>query len=313
MRKLAPALALLALCASAAWAEPLFELSFDADKNVMTMGDELALSVEVLHGKDFKLIVPAAKAMNFPPFELKRIETIPAREEKGGIREGYRVVLTSFQMGDFKIPAFAVPFTDPAAKTAQVFTDEVAVSVRSVGRTEQDRDDIRPIKSPLRITLPIDPKIAALWILGVVVFAALATLGIAALVRRRKLDPESLLLPPDRALLHLSRLEKKKYLEAGDAKAYFTELSAILERYVIEGLKVGAYELTTQEFMEILSKSSVEASAYNRIGKVFALADLAKFAKWVPPREQSEQTLVEAREIIRETRPRETAGKGGRK
>lgn len=279
-------------------ADALFEMSFSADKNEITIGDELTLRIEILHGRDFKLL-PLPKDTSFGPFQMKRIEPIPPKGEGSSVREGYRVVVTVFEVGEFKVPPFAVKFADPQGKQGQVFTDEVKITVKSVGRTDKDKDDIRPIKAPYRLGAFLAALKPWFWM----ILAGVLALGAAVffVLRRQKRDPEANLPPYERAILHLSRLEKKQYLETGQVKQYFTDLGSILERYIIEELKTGAYELTTEEFMEKLRGSSVDPAVQDSIRKVFQISDLAKFAKWTPPKEESVEALQTARAVIERT------------
>ena len=85
MKRVAAVLFVLALAAGAALAaEPLFEMSFSADKNEITIGDELTLTIEVRHGKEMQLLALPSN-LEVPHFEVKRIEQIPPRGDKGAV------------------------------------------------------------------------------------------------------------------------------------------------------------------------------------------------------------------------------------
>jgi len=308
-RFLAAALVLAALTLPAFAADALFEMGFTADKNEMTIGDELTLTIEVKHGKEMELL-PLPEALEIPHFEVKRVEKIPPRADKGAVKEGTRVVLTTFELGPFTIAPFAVPFKNADGKQGQVFTEEVKVNVRSVGRTDKDKNDIRPLKSPVKLALFFG---RSLWKWVLLVFGVLA-LGVVLLLlwkkfRRAKEDPEERLPPHERALLRLKRLGEKKYIEHQDAKPFFTELSEILEKYLIQGLKVGSEDLTTEEFLEAAYRARLEGEARELVRRVFEISDFVKFAKFVPPREDFTSALGAAIEAVERTKPRETEKK----
>jgi len=299
------ALGLVAFAGAAFAAEAMFELSFEASRNTMTVGDELVLSVEVLHGVEFKLL-PPPKDLKFDPFELKRVEMIPPRPVREGIREGYDIILTSFRLGDHEIKPFPIPFVDPKGKAGRVFTDPVKVRVASLGLIDRDASgDIRPIKPQMRLGLGLSPREMTYWGLGGIVGGALFLFLLALLLRRRQRDAESRLSPSDRALLYLQRLKRKKYLEIEDTRGYFDELSAILEKYLIDAQRIGAIGLTTEEFMERVDGSTLDDGVKNRIRSSFFTSDMAKFAKWTPPREECDAALEVIRGIVEDTRPKE--------
>lgn len=277
-------------------------MSLDADKNVLTLGEELTLSAEVTHGKGFKLL-ELPKDLRLPPFETKRIERIPPRDDGRTVREGYRIVLTVFELGEHTVPSFNVAFLDDKGKRGQVPTDAIKVSVLPVRRTEKDTSDIRPLKSPYRLSPPLDPRTVSLWIFAAVAAAAAVVLGLFFWIRRKRIDPESRLSGAERALLHLGRLVKKGYLESAQAKLFFTEFSEILERYLIEELRIGAAELTTEEFLERVDASALAPEQKALLRQVFRISDLAKFAKWVPPREETLSAVETARRFVEMTRP----------
>ena len=256
-----------------------------------------------MHGENFKLL-PIDPKQKFGPFELKRVEQVPPRKEKGGVRDGRRVVLTVFELGEHAIPPFPVPFVNEQGKQGQFMTEEVKVRVKSVGRTEADRDDIRPIKAPLKLPFGAAAKRVLLWGLSALAAALIAAAAFFFLRRKKKEDPESLLPPHERALLRLARLEKKNYLETQQAKLYFTELTEILQRYLIEQLRVGSEEFTTTETLDAMRQSELPLDAQGAVRDVLEIADLAKFAKWVPPIEESRGALRKARQVVEATRPR---------
>jgi hypothetical protein len=280
----------------------LFELQFSQNRSQMTMGDELVLEIDAVHGANFKLL-PLPDDLDFSPFEIKKVERVPARQQGGTVREGYRIVLTVFELGDFTLSPFIVSFKDAGDKAGQVLTDEVHVSVVSVGRKETDTDDIRGIKTPLRLSGFWLETINRWWLWSLIAVTLACVIGFVLRKRRKMIDPESLLPPYQRALLRLKRLEASDHLRTGRCKLYFTELSRILERYLIEQISIGSEESTTEEWMAAMQSSRLSSTCRKKVQQVLEISDLAKFAKWVPPGDDCQEALVKAREIVQETRP----------
>jgi len=250
-------------------------------------------------------LLPLEEDLSFEPFELKRVEVVPPRRDGKAIREGFRIILTIFELGEFTVPAFTVYFKDGEGRIGKVLTDELRIRVESIGRTEHDSDDIRPIKVPYRLTgLWIQGR-AFTWVL-IGLLLVLLSFGVFWFLKKRRHDDSESRLPPyERALLRLERLGKKGHLDAGREKLYFTELYGILERYLIEQFQLGSEDLTTEEFLEAVRQSVLDREVQSKIRDVAGLASLVKFAKWVPPRVESEDALRKARGVVEQTRPME--------
>ena len=302
-----PALLVLAMFAAAlpARAAGPFEMSFNADKQQVTIGDEIGVVIEVTHGTDVTLL-PFDEKAKVGPFEIKRVEPLAASHKAGLIKEGFRVVLTVFELGDFKIPPLEVRFKNAKGEIAKVFTQEIPMRVLSVGRSARDGDDIRGLKGPLSLfgKLPVGKTL--LWILlGLFLVAAAAFAAKKLFKKKSDAEWEASLPPYERALLRLGRLENENYVQTGQAKKYFTELDEVLQRYLIEQFQIGSEDLTTEEFTEHVEKSSFDSAIKSEIRGVMDLALLAKFAKVVPPQDESRAALRLARDIVEKTRPHE--------
>jgi hypothetical protein len=103
--------------------------------------------------------------------------------------------------------------------------------------------------------------------------------------------------------VRFGRLEKKGFAPR-ESKSYFTELSGILQRYLLEGPRFGSEEWTTEETLAALPRSGFSLGVQEALGRVLGLADLAKFARWEAPPGEAREALELARGIVRETAPR---------
>ncbi|MBI3251957.1 MAG: hypothetical protein HYZ52_01375 [Candidatus Omnitrophica bacterium] len=110
-----------------------------------TLGDEIRVSVQVEHPRDFSVIPPSPQTP-LSPFEIKKIEFSPFRVGKNRVRETLDLTLTVFELGELKIPPIAVTAKSDTGRTVEVRTEPLAVKIVSVGKRVSDKDDIRPIK-----------------------------------------------------------------------------------------------------------------------------------------------------------------------
>jgi len=285
-------------------ADTLFEMRFSHDKETMTLGEELTLTVQVLHHEDYELL-PLPEDLGFGPFEVKRIEKIGPFVKGSDVEEGYRVVLTVFELGPFRIPPFAVSFLDDKKKRGHVLTEDLEIQVLSVGRTESDTNDIRPINEPFAFPPRFDP----VKFVGIALPVFLALLILIYLVRkallRKRESAQALLTPYERALARLEKLEKWNVTDQGTVKTFFIELSDVLRRYFIEEYQTGSLDETTREFLDQIARGTFEEGTSPSLKEILSLADLVKFAKWMPAETEIRGVLKQSREIVERNKPRE--------
>lgn len=89
-------------------------------------------------------------------------------------------------------------------------------------------------------------------------------------------------IPPHiKALQSLEELRLKRLSEQGLKKQYYSELGEIIWIYLEERFSITACEMTTEEIIEQMKGcSEISNSDFENLKKVFATADLVKFAKY---------------------------------
>ncbi len=289
--------------ASLSRAQTLFEMDFRSDKEVLTLGDEITLTIDIRRGKGFRLLPPAER-LNFPPFEIKRVEPFGPEEKADYVREGYRVVLTVFELGEFKIPKFAVSFLDDKGRPGQVLTEEVRVQVVSVGRKPHDTNDIRPIKGPYRFHPRMDPLKAAAFALPFFILLLILVYLLRSYLKMRAKEKEEALSPYERAIRSLAGLGEKSLRDHAAVREFFDELSAAIRRYFTDEFQTGSPDHTTREFLQSMSGGRFDEETREGIREILELSDFVKFARYTPPPADITQSLDLARKVIEANRPR---------
>ncbi len=187
-----------------------------------------------------------------------------------------------------------------------VYTNSVKITVIPTPSPEDpvDMADIRDIRrEPSHWTdyLP--------WILSV------ASLIIAALLfwwwragrGKKRLAPVTrvVVLPPhEAALKQLDALEAQELWQKGQIKTYYDGLSTIVRRYLDVRYQVPVLESTTSETLRLLEqKTDLGPDMREVLAGMLQQADLAKFAKAIPPADFHTAALASARDIIRQTQP----------
>lgn len=270
------------------------------------IGDELRLLVQVDHPRKYEIAPPDAK-LDVSPFEIKRVEPAPVLRGQNRVQRTFRITLTVFQLGDLKVPAIPVEYTDEKGRAGRVFTEPVPVKVFSVGKKLTDKDDIRPIKGPvstglLRFWTGLGLLIAAL-------LSAVLTVKVFLRLRKARRDLESRKPPHERVKIELMRLKDHGYLEEKDYKAFYSGLSDILRRYLERRLGVEALEKTSSELARELEGRSVDGEALKGIREVLEQSDLIKFAKLTPSYELAAKLETLLLDAVERTKPVEGAKK----
>lgn len=105
------------------------------------------------------------------------------------------------------------------------------------------------------------------------------------------------------ALKALEELGEKKLWQEGQFKAFHTELTDILRRYIEDRYQAPAMESTTDEILEeLLELTMTQKSSYNNLKEVLQMADLVKFAKYEPLPDENQMVYMNARLFVEQTK-----------
>jgi hypothetical protein len=99
------------------------------------------------------------------------------------------------------------------------------------------------------------------------------------------------------ALSKLESLWQKDYITKGLIKEFYLELTEIVRWYIEKKFDVNALESTTEELYNLLKKK-VDKKYNLKLRSFLENADLAKFAKYTPQKEQIVKDFETARELI---------------
>lgn len=103
------------------------------------------------------------------------------------------------------------------------------------------------------------------------------------------------------ALRELDRLRAEKLWQSGKEKLFYTGVTDTLRAYIEGRFGVSAMEKTSAEIMQSLSDKEIEKRSYQELDELFKLADLVKFAKFVPDVNSNEDTIPKAVRFVNST------------
>jgi hypothetical protein len=230
-------------------------------------------------------------------FEIVNKSKIDSTEQNGLVHYFQTLTITSFDSGSFTFPSFEMSFQAFNGAMYKSLTDSFRINVSYTPldstATFHDIKTIIEVKeeTPLWIWLAIADGVLLLIVIILVIIK---------LIKRRK---EKKAFTPtlsayDEAVKGLKELEEKRLLEKDEVKAYHSVLVDIFKRYLSRTISRNYREQTTEELLIALSSINMDNEHLSRISTTLRMADAVKFAKYLPPTEDSKQSFMNIKELI---------------
>ena len=261
------------------------QIKSSIDSTSIKIGEELIYKIEI--EADTTSLVVFPEGQTFLPLEVIESYDLDTQLVSDRFRLIKKYGLTQFDSGSYTIPRQKVMIGDYA-----YFTDSLKVEVRDVpvDTTKQKLYDIKPLvevdKSPSKWWLYV---LIALLIIGLIAFLLYWFIW-----REKPLTKEEkiALLPPyERAKMALKQLDEAHYLEKDELKAYYSELTLIIRKYLDEKVYDHSLESTTEELINRLqllrdaNQIDLDTDTIRNLETILRRADLVKFAKSKPDKE----------------------------
>ena len=207
--------------------------------------------------------------------------------------------LTALFFDEDSIELPPLPIVLPNGDTA--YSNSLKIIVTATPSPD-DLNDMAPIKDIHREPSHWTDYLP--WILGVL--GVLAIFGLLFWLAKRKTKSRVLSRtietpPHELALKKLEVLARKKLINNGFVKEHYTELTFILREYLEKRFSIPALESTTDETLGYLKRSDFPSPLSQELQYLLEQADLAKFAKIIPPESFHAEALESSRKIILQT------------
>lgn len=279
------------------------------DTNRLLIGDQVALHFTFTGPAGTQILWPRLPDTiydNLQIIERSAPDTTLSQDRRTATIH-QRLVLTSFDTGFYSLPP--IPFYYRVLPDTTTRVAETSMQLFEVGTVPVDTTkSIKPIKGPIRV--PLSFRDILPWLLLGIGLAAVITLVVWYLKRRKKNTPLFTLIPTvelkphEIALAALGELRQKKIWQAGRYKEYHSELTDILRKYIEERFTVRALESTTDEIMEGMAATrGIRKENLDQLRSILVLADLVKFAKARPVGGENEESLSLGIQFVNETIP----------
>ena len=214
----------------------------------------------------------------------------------------FRRTLTAWDARNYELPAVTVQVDGKDYTTDKLAFDVEEVKVDTAATAPaRPNDGIQ--KPPFQLTewLPYYGLcVLALLLLAVAYAISLRLKNQKPLVKRRQ--PERKLLPHEKAMRAIEQVRTQNSgTDNADEKTYYTALTDILREYLEDRFGIKAMEMTSAEIVETLRRES-NSETNAELERVFATADLVKFAKYSTQDNEKNYYLGNVVDYIEETK-----------
>ena len=270
------------------------------NKNNILIGEQLQYKVETSMPDNSYSLTWFSVPDSFGTFVVVSKNKIDSTFANGTLQFSQVLTLTSFDSGRQVIPPLNLS-ADPIAgdTTYNLFTDSIHINVSfSPLDSVKTFHDIKPI---IEVKKEIPWWVWLLIALGVLIIIFLIIFLVRIFKKKKEIPGifNAKLSPYDEAMQALNELEKEQLLQRNEVKAYHTRLTAIYKRYITRITKFNKLHLTSDELLMDLDTYNLEKSQVSSFANCLRMSNAVKFAKYIPPQNESEKCLGEVKEMIK--------------
>lgn len=296
---------LLSVCIAENVAAQLPEIKTTITKNNILIGEQFQYKVESSMPDDSYRLTWFSIPDSFGHFVIVSKNKIDSTTANGKIMLSQELTLTSFDSGRNTIPSLALiaePLNADSSYTLLTDTLPVNVSFSPLDSVKTFHD----IKGIIEVKKEVPWWVWLLIGLGVVIIIFLIIFLVKVFRRREKVAEiyDAKLSPFDEAMKSLKDLGSENLLQRGEVKDFHIRLTEIFKRYITRKTNSYKLHLTSDEILMELSSYGLEKERLSTFANCLRMSSAVKFAKYVPPVNESEVCLRETRDVIKEINSR---------
>ncbi|MEZ4910037.1 MAG: hypothetical protein R2774_04150 [Saprospiraceae bacterium] len=233
--------------------------------------------------------------------------TIPSNEISNGVAQN-TISFAIYNEGTFHIqpPKIITDTIQITTSPSQIIRVHLPKTIENAADTIQ----INPIKDIIKTKPNFSDYLP--YILGILAAITLGLLIWYFIRKRRKISTnqqeiliETIATPPyEQALQSLQELEQKRLWQNGQVKAYQTELTDIIRKYIEGNFGVKAQEMTTIDILDALDPSVFDTNIKSTLSDILNMADMVKFAKAAPESNVHHMFMQSAYQWVKDTNAR---------
>ncbi len=271
------------------------------DKKNILIGEQFQYKVEAAMPDNSFRLAWFSLPDSFGSFVVVSKNKIDSTFANGTIMFSQDLTLTSFDSGRRVIPPLTLT-AEPldADSSYSLFTDTIPINVSfspldSV-KTFHDIKNIIEVKKEWPWWIWLLMGISLLIIIFLIIF-------LARVFRKKEKIPDlfnSKLAPFEEAIKALNDLEKEQLLQKNEVKEYHTRLSEIFKRYITRKTNIYKLHLTSDEILMELNEYGLKKDLVSAFANCLRMSNAVKFAKYIPPQIESEESLNQTKEMIKQ-------------
>lgn len=293
----------LLLIAASGFAQGDARVNARMDATKIMTGDEARLFIEVQHNSASGRVEWAAIPDTFNSLEVKEKGKIDTLKQGQITTYRQRLLITGFDSGIFKIPAFTFAVIPNGGTPYTMQTDSFSLLVQSVA--VDTTKSFKPIKGILLVKSTWMDYL--LYIVGAVILVGLTIFIVLYFVKNKKVaapKPQGKVETLTEVTLRLlAELEAKQLWQKKQIKEYYVELTDIVRNYIEARFHTPALELTTDELLYKAQLHKELMPYHGMLSAILYTADLAKFAKAQPMPQEHVDAMEQAKEFVSRSKP----------
>lgn len=272
------------------------------DATHITIGDQVHLFIEAQNNNKTGRLQWAVLPDTFNNLEIEEKGKIDTIKNGDIVTYKQRLVISGFDSGAFKIPAFIFTVIPNSGTPYTVQTDSFLLNVQTVA--VDTTQPFKPIKGIMAVKSSWRDYLLYI-IIAIVLIAFIVWVTIYFMKNKKvaipKAEPKETL--QERTLRLLTELEGQQLWQGNQVKEYYVQLTDILREYIELRFRTKALELTTDELLDNARRNKEMVRHTEILGRILYTADLAKFAKAQPTPQEHVDTMSYAKQFVSETTP----------
>ena len=257
------------------------------DSNTILIGEQI--NVHISNTIENTEIWPNYK--EFLTEEIEVIETSKIDTNNGIISQSFTI--TAWDSGSYYIPPIKFSEKDK--------TEGILLNVKTI--EIEENAELKDIKKPFNEPIgwsDVWPLLVIVLIILLLIY--LIKKYIFKKEKKKEKRKSIVIIPADiTALEKLKKLENAEVWQKGNIKNYYSQLSEIIRRYCENRFKFIALELTTDEIL-IELENRLNTKQITNLRILLQRADLAKFAKSKPIKNENIESMLVAKEFVNNTK-----------
>ncbi|MCL2167793.1 MAG: hypothetical protein FWH59_01560 [Lentimicrobiaceae bacterium] len=282
------------------------------DSAHILIGDYLNVNLEVTAPKGKSVIIPQLNDKILQeaeaPFDWIANSKFDTVVENDYYLLKQRITITAFDSGSYVFPAIPVFDVDSqiVAQTNPLFFEVNTIAVDTTADVK-DIKDISNIPFSFHELWLYVKEYALFMVVGLLVIGLIVYTVWRYIKKKRTQKPVIVVKPKPKikphitALKELEKLRQKKLCEQGKTKEYYSELIDIVRIYIDGQWEIGAMEMVTSEIMDALKNTEIHAEVMKKLYQACSIADLVKFAKYIPLPTDHDAAFKDCKEFVERT------------